>query len=81
MSLYAVTILIMAFGAVFCVLSFINSISFQVMNMSVHGAVFGAIAIFLGIRYFMSVNKLKAEVYKKTSNFSWSNYRRIKKLK
>ena len=79
-SLYAVTILIMALGVVFGVASFVNDISFQVMSMSVHGAVFGLVIAFLGLRYFMSVTKLKAEVYKKTSSFSWSNFKRVKKL-
>jgi CO dehydrogenase/acetyl-CoA synthase epsilon subunit len=43
-----------------------------------HGSIFGAMAAFLGARYFLSVKKLKAEVYKESSRFSLSNFKRKK---
>ena len=79
--LFVMSILIMISGIILGVLSFVNSISFQVMGSSIHGAIFGAVVIFLGFRYFLSVRKLKKEVYKASSNFSWSNFKRTKNKK
>ncbi len=79
--LFATTILIMISGIILCVLSFVNNLSFQVMGSPIHGAVFGGIVVFLGLRYFLSVGKLRAEVYKTTSRFSWSNFRNLKSKK
>jgi hypothetical protein len=51
------------------------------MNNQIHGAVFGIVIIFLGARYFLSVQKLKGEVYKSISRFSWGNFRVAKATK
>ena len=77
-ALFAVSIIIIAMGASFSVISLINNVSFKVLNSSVHGAVFGVVIAFLGVRYFLSVRKLKQEVYKKTSKFSWNNFKKDK---
>jgi len=79
--LYATTIIIVLLGASFIVYSIINNVSFKVINSSVHGAVFGLVVAYLGARYFLSVTKLKAELYKTTSQFSWSNFKKEKKKK
>ena len=71
--LFAIAIILA--GASFSVYSVINGIRFMVLNNSVPGVVFGLIVLFLGIRYLLSVQKLKAEVYKSTSSFSWSNFK------
>lgn len=73
------SIIIMLLGISFSIYSLINDVSFSVLNSNVHGAVFGGVSIFLGLRYFLSVMKLKAEVYKSSSKFSWSNFKRAKK--
>lgn len=51
-----------------------NGISYTVLNSQINAAVFGLLILFLGIRYFMAVRKLKTEVYKTSSKFSWSNF-------
>lgn len=71
--LLAITIILA--GASFSLYSIIYGISLMVLNNSIPGAVFGLVILFLGIRYLLSVQKLKAEVYKPTSNFSWSNFK------
>jgi len=73
--LYITSLFIIILGAAFSAYSIVNNISFPVMSSQIHGAVFGAVIIFLGVRYFLSVQKLKAEVYKSTSRFSWSNFK------
>jgi len=62
-------------GAAFSVYSIVNNVSFTVMSSQIHGMVFGAVIVFLGVRYLLSVQRLKAEVYKGTSQFSWSNFK------
>lgn len=77
-ALFVTSILIIVAGTALSVISAINNTSFSVMNSQIHGAVFGVVVIFLGVRYLLSVQKLKAEVYKGTSVFSWSNFRKKK---
>ena len=79
--LYATTIIIVLLGVFFAFYSMVYNVSFKVLNSSVHGAVFGLVVAYLGARYFLSVSKLKAELYKVTSQFSWSNFKKEKKKK
>ena len=80
-ALFATSILIMLLGAAFAVYSYLYDVYFSVMNNQIHGAVFGAVMLFLGARYFLSVQKLKSEVYKSISRFSWGNFRAAKAAK
>ena len=74
--LFATSIIIMLLGVVFSVFSAVNDISFQVLTSTIHGSIFGLLAVYLGVRYFLSVKKLKMEVYKNTSSFSWKNFKK-----
>ena len=76
--LYATAVVIIVLGAFFSIYSVINNISFRVLTANVHGVLFGLASVYLGIRYFLSVQKLKEEVYKSTSRFSWSNFKKEK---
>ena len=67
--------LIFLMGAAFSVYSTMGHISFAVLNFQVPGAVWGMVMMFLGVRYFVSVQKLKAEVYKSTTQFSWDHFK------
>ena len=77
-SLLVTAVLIAIGGASFMVYSVLNNVTFPVMGSNIHGAVWGLIILFLGIRYIFSVQKLKADVYKGTSQFSFSNFKRLK---
>ncbi|MFA6308237.1 MAG: hypothetical protein WC677_00610 [Clostridia bacterium] len=79
MILFMTSVAITMLGASLTVYSIICGVSFTVLNNSVPGAVFGVVILFLGIRYFLAVRKLKIEVYKTSSKFSWSNFKREKK--
>ena len=68
-------------GAFFSVYSYINDISFKVLNTQVSGIIFGIAILYLGVRYFLSLMKLKNEVYKPTSRFSWENFKKTKRAK
>lgn len=72
--LYAVSIAIILFGAAFCVCSVVSGIRFTVLQSSVPGYVFGAVVLFLGIRYLFSVVRLRRRVYEQAAHFSWSNF-------
>jgi hypothetical protein len=80
--LYAATMIIIFLGIFFSIFSFVNHISFKVLNSSIPGAVFGILVLYLGIRYYFSVTKLKGELFKTSSKFSWSNFKgkKFKKL-
>ena len=75
-ALYLVSIAIMFLGLSILIYSLVNHISYLVLNSKIHGAVFGAVITFLGARYFLSVRRLQAEVYKATSKFSWDNFKK-----
>lgn len=79
--LSAVSIIIALSGAFFSVYSFINNTSFRVLSSNVHGSIFGLVVLYLGVRYYLSVKKLKVEVYKSSSRLSWSNFRKEKSLR
>ncbi len=76
--LYLLSVVIMLLGAGFCVYSAIYNVQMQVMSSTIPGLIFGMVILFLGIRYFMSLSKLRDEVMKSTG-FSWSNFRKEKK--
>jgi hypothetical protein len=78
--LYVMSVLIMLLGAGFCAYSAINGVQMQVMSSTIPGFVFGMVILFLGVRYFMSLSKLRDEVMK-SSGFSWSNFRKEKRSK
>lgn len=74
--LFGISVIIILSGSFFIVFSLINHISFTVMNSKIHGAIFGLLVSYFGVRNFLSVKKLKAEVYKSSSRFSWSNFKK-----
>jgi hypothetical protein len=80
--LYAATMIIIFLGIFFSIFSLINHISIKVLSSSIPGAVFGILVLYLGIRYYFSVAKLKEELLKTSSKFSWSNFKgeKFKKL-
>lgn len=67
---------IILLGLSLCIYSMINHIEYAVLNSQIPGVVFGLVVTFLGVRYFLSVRKLKVEVYKPSSRFSWSNFKK-----
>jgi hypothetical protein len=74
--LFAVSAAITLLGLAFCVYSVVNKVEFMVLSSRIPGTVLGAVIAFLGVRYFLSVFKLKTEVYKTNSRFSWSNFKK-----
>ncbi len=78
MLLFMMSSVIIILGVTFGIYSLINDVGFTVLNSRIHGSVFGLVVMFLGIRYFLSIRKLKAEVYKAESKFSWNNFRKEK---
>ena len=77
--LFTAAMVIIFLGMFFSAFSLINNISFKVLNSRIPGVIFGLLVMYLGIRYFVSVNRLKEEVYKNTSEFSWNNFKKRKK--
>jgi hypothetical protein len=75
MVLYMMAGMIILTSTVFSIYSVIRDIRFPVLNHQVHGAVWGVVMVLLGIRYLLSVQKLKVRVYQSKSGFSWSNFK------
>ncbi|WP_010247651.1 hypothetical protein [Acetivibrio cellulolyticus] len=63
-------------GFALSIFSLINNISFTVLSSQIPGFVFGLAITFLGARYFLAVKKLKVEVFKEETHFSWSNFKK-----
>lgn len=78
-ALLMVSLLIMFLGIFFSAFCFFNNISFRVINANIHGSVFGLLVLYLGLRYYFSVDKLKEDVFKNNTRFSWSNFKKEKK--
>ncbi len=73
LALYAGAVAIILAGLGLAISSLINGYSFAVMGNQIPGAVFGAMVGFLGVRYFMSVQRLARQIDANGSRFSWSN--------
>ncbi len=79
--LFVVAAAICLSGVFFSVYSYVNKISFPVLNTQVPGIIFGICVLYLGIRYFLSLMNLRKEVFKPTSRFSWDNFKKEKSKK
>jgi membrane associated rhomboid family serine protease len=74
--LFITTLIIIFSGIFFSIFSLINNIHFEVLSSSISGAIFGILVLYLGIRYYLSVTKLKEELYRSSAKFSWRNFKR-----
>jgi hypothetical protein len=81
LALTIISLLIVAVGLTFGIVSIFRDIHYSVLGSTVNGAVFGTVITFLGVRYFLSVQKLKKEVYKSSSQFTWENFKSDKKYR
>lgn len=77
--LFGSALFIIFLGMFFCAFSFFNNISFQVLNSQIPGVILGLLVMYLGLRYYFSVERLKEEVYKSTSEFCWNHFMKEKK--
>lgn len=75
MALFTMATLIFLAGAVFSVISVVWNVSIPVMGSQINGAVWGIVMMFLGVRYLLSVQKLKAEITRQSAQFSWSSFK------
>ena len=73
--LYVATMIIIFLGIFFSIFSLVNHINFKVLNLSISGVVFGLLVLYLGIKYYFSVDKLKGELFNDSSKFSWNNFK------
>ncbi len=75
--LFLMAVAITLLGATFSFYSIATGVQFRVLNSQIHGALFGAVIAFLGIRYILSVQKLKTELIRSDAKFSWRNFSKI----
>ncbi|EHI98591.1 hypothetical protein CDLVIII_1905 [Clostridium sp. DL-VIII] len=79
--LFIADMIIIFLGIFFSIFSLVNDIHFKVLSSLIPGTVFGLLVLYLGIRYYFSVTKLKEELLKSSSKFSWNNFKRKKEKK
>ncbi|BCN31258.1 hypothetical protein [Anaeromicropila herbilytica] len=60
--LYISALMIMFSGAFYSFYSVINHITLKVISSEISGAVFGILVLYLGIRYYIAVLKLRVDV-------------------
>ena len=77
--LFGSALFIIFLGMFLCDFSFFNNISIKVLYSQIPGVVLGLLVMYLGIRYYLSVGRLKEEVYKSTSEFHWNHFIKEKK--
>lgn len=63
-TLRIVSIIIIVLGVVFMSVSFIKGLTIPLLGYQVHGGIFGAVIALIGVWYFSSVSRLKAEAKK-----------------
>ena len=78
-ALYFVAGLVILSGTCFSVISIMNDVRLTVLTSQIPGYLFGVVVIVLGLRSLIAVRKLKNEVYKPASRFSWSNFKQSKR--
>lgn len=74
--LYSMAALITLSGILFSIYGFLTNATFKIMGSDFPGAIFGLVAAFLGVRYTLSLNKLKKKIEASNASFSWSNFKR-----
>lgn len=77
--LFGTSVVIILLGAVIGIMSYLNNIKMTVLTIPVPCAFLGLVIMFLGVRYFLSVQKLKQEVYRSDAIFSWNNFKKSSK--
>ena len=70
--LAAVSCAIILLGAAFAVYSLVSGTNFRVLGADIPGALFAAVAVYLGIRYLISTMGMAKKIHGK--NFSWKNF-------
>ena len=73
--LYMASALIVIMGIALIVLSRLHDVRIAVMQSDIPGEAFGAVIVLLGVRYFLAVGRLRKEVFKPSSRFSWNNFK------
>ncbi len=73
LALYIGAATIILTGIALAAVSFLSGMYFSVLGSPVHGAVFGTVVAFLGMRYWLSVRRLAGQVESDGSSFSLKN--------
>jgi hypothetical protein len=74
-ALYAVSALIVVSGLAFGVYSWYFHVSYTVFNTDISGMIVAAVIVFLGARYFRSVQKMNKRLQNTKDHFNWNNFK------
>lgn len=73
--LYVVASAITLAGVYFGALCLLGGVTIGVLGSQVPAALIGAVIAFLGVRYLITVGRLRNELNDSGATFSWSNFR------
>lgn len=74
--LFISSLIIIFLGIFFSIFSLMNNLYFHILSSKMSGVVLGLLVFYLGIKYYLSVEKLKSELFKTSSRFSWRNFKK-----
>lgn len=75
-ALFAISGAVILSGLLMSIYSIANNVNFTIFGGQINGAVFGAVAIFLGVRYLLSVRRLNKNIGAAGIHFSWANFKK-----
>ncbi|HEX2999107.1 MAG TPA: hypothetical protein VHR86_02575, partial [Armatimonadota bacterium] len=65
----------------FSIYSIAAGVSIKILSVPMPGAILGLMVAYLGLRYFMMVQKLRKDLSDPSAVFSWSNFKFRKRVK
>ena len=78
--LFFIAVMIIVSGIFFSIYAYMNQSSFRIMGSDFPGFIFGLVAVFLGIRYSISLFRLKKKIDSTDARFSWDNFKKTKSI-
>lgn len=79
-ALFFIAVMIIISGIFFSIYAYVNQASFRIMGSDFPGFIFGLIAVFLGVRYSISLFRLKKKIESTDAKFSWNNFKKTKSI-
>ncbi len=78
--LFFIAVLITILGISYSIYAYMSQASLKIMGSDFPGFIFGLVAVFLGIRYSISLFKLKKKIDSTDARFSWDNFKKTKSI-
>lgn len=74
--LSVIDFLLLISGIIYFFYSIKTGVYYMVLNTKMPGAVFAAVAIYLGVRYLKAILQMRNRLVRENLKFSWNNFRK-----